>query len=43
MVNSNQYAWTCLVKKKCLDEYVEIRLDLWQEVLDILYFNIIKY
>jgi L-rhamnose mutarotase len=34
MVNSNKYAWTWYVKEECLEEYVKMHLDPWQEILD---------
>ena len=34
MKNSNKYAWTWYVKEECLEEYVEMHLEPWQDVLD---------
>ena len=33
MENSNKYAWTWKVKPECLDEYVEMHLNAWPDVL----------
>ena len=34
MTNSRKYAWTWNVKPECLDEYVAMHLEPWQDVLD---------
>lgn len=34
MKNSNKHAWTWNIKPECLDEYVNIHLDVWPEVLE---------
>ncbi len=34
MENSNKFAWTWKVKEECLEEYVKMHLEPWQEILD---------
>lgn len=34
MEHSNKYAWTWFVKEECLDEYVKMHLEPWQEIMD---------
>lgn len=34
MENSNKYAWTWIIKEEYLDEYVEMHLNAWPEVLE---------
>lgn len=31
---SNKYAWTWEIKEECLEEYVNMHLEPWQEVLE---------
>ena len=33
MVKSNKFAWTWLIKEEYLDEYINMHLDPWPEVL----------
>lgn len=33
MEHSNKHAWTWYVKEECLDEYVEMHLNAWPEIL----------
>lgn len=34
MNKSNKFAWTWKVKEECLEEYVKMHLEPWQEILD---------
>ena len=34
MENSNKLAWTWNIKKECLEEYVEMHLNAWPEILE---------
>lgn len=34
MEKSNKFAWTWKVKEECLEEYVKMHLEPWQEILD---------
>ncbi len=34
MEHSNKIAWTWTVKEECLDEYVEMHLNAWPEILE---------
>lgn len=34
MINSSKYAWTWYVKEECIEEYVKMHGEPWQEILD---------
>ena len=34
MKKSNKYAWTWNIKEECLEEYVQMHLEPWKEILD---------
>ena len=34
MTNSNKFAWTWFVKEECVDEYVKMHLEPWEEIME---------
>lgn len=34
MMKSNKFAWVWHIREECLDEYVKMHLEPWQEILD---------
>jgi len=33
MINSNKFAWTWFIKEECLEEYVRLHLDPWEDMM----------
>jgi L-rhamnose mutarotase len=33
MINSNKFAWTWFIKEECLEEYVKMHLDPWNNMM----------
>jgi L-rhamnose mutarotase len=34
MISNNKFAWTWNIKEECVDEYVRMHANTWQDVLD---------